>query len=93
MYDELRGKGGWPEQYDGRAVVNETAREGEGESAKERYEQAVNEGDWNRLTVFAGTGVGLVDKIEPAWVVLNRIREEAKAVLREMAEKWGGASL
>ena len=91
LYDELRGKRGWPAQYDGRAIKNVTSREGGGEGAVERYEQAVREEDWTRLTTFAGTGVGLVHKIEPAGVVLERIREEAKDVLRKMAEKWGDA--
>lgn len=57
MYDELRGRGDWPAQYDGRAIANEThfdAEKGiEREVLLKQYEKAVADNDWKRLTAFA----------------------------------------
>lgn len=57
IYDTMRGTGGWPQEYNGRAVINDTFRAHEGGMSetmnRELYENAVEEGDWARLTMFA----------------------------------------
>ena len=57
LYDELRGTGDWPEQYDARAIVNDTFwDDASGLSKlrnKELYDIAVEAEGWERLTVFA----------------------------------------
>lgn len=57
LYDELRGTGDWPEQYDARAIANNTFQDDvSGLSRlrnKELYDIAVETEEWGRLTVFA----------------------------------------
>lgn len=58
IYDQVRGVGGWPPVYDGRAIVNKTFVEAELqgvplETVKQRYEKAMQEGDFQRLTAYA----------------------------------------
>lgn len=57
LYDEVRGTGGWPEIYGGRAIINKTFVEHENGVRqmvlKERYSKAVEEDDFARLTAFA----------------------------------------
>lgn len=57
IYDTMRGTDGWPQEYNGRAVINDTFRAHEGGMSetmnRELYENAVEEGDWARLTMFA----------------------------------------
>lgn len=57
LYDDLRGPEIWPEQYDGRVVVNESYFDAEKgvdvETLKEQYQQAFAGGDWSRLGVWA----------------------------------------
>ncbi|KAF8475725.1 putative oxidoreductase, partial [Kalaharituber pfeilii] len=85
LYDELRGTGGWPKQYNGRAVVNESYRDEEKgvkrEVNRERYERAVEENDFGRLTAFAGTGIGLIRDVRSAKEIVKETREQAKAIL------------
>ena len=57
VYDEIRGTGGWPEIFGGRAIVNKTYEDHENgvprETAVERYNKAVQEDDFERVTAFA----------------------------------------
>jgi len=87
LYDRLRGTTGWPEYYDGRAVVNVSFFDYErgmadGEN-KKLYEEASRMGDegWGekgRMTTYAGTGVGLVRRVMPAglivWELLSGVK-------------------
>ncbi|KAI5795214.1 hypothetical protein EDC01DRAFT_654521 [Geopyxis carbonaria] len=92
-FDECRGTGDWPEGWDGRALVNTTVGEWEGGEVEravvaERYGVAVREGDWSRLTCFAGTGVGLVTDVRPAAEIVEDVREEARRILKERAGEY-----
>ncbi|PSK43723.1 hypothetical protein B9Z65_7237 [Elsinoe australis] len=92
VYDTLRGTTQWPGHYGGRGVINASYEDWEKgmpvEENKKLYEEAVKKGDegWDeskgRLTAYAGTGVGLVDKIQKAEEIVREAREGAAEALR-----------
>ncbi|CUS13246.1 unnamed protein product [Tuber aestivum] len=92
LYDELRGTGDWPEQYDGRAIVNDTFRDDVSGLSRLRnkalYDKAVEAEEWERLTTFAGTGVGLVREISPAGSIVEEIRREAVAIIDRLGKVY-----
>ena len=57
LYDRLRGTGGWPGEYNGRVLINDTWKEHvagvDEETLRGRYEEGVGRGDWGRATAFA----------------------------------------
>lgn len=97
VYDSLRGTTDWPVHYGGRGVVNASYEDFEKgmnmEENKKLYDQAMKQGDegWNentgRLTTYAGTGVGLVTKVQPAAEITVEVREQAVEILRQTAER------
>ncbi|CCX06970.1 hypothetical protein FPQ18DRAFT_401273 [Pyronema domesticum] len=92
IYDTLRGTGSWPEGWDGRAIINDSFTDHEagmdlGDNLG-RYQRAVKEGDYSRLTAYAGAGVGLVKEVKPAGEIVRDMREGARRVLREMAKEF-----
>ncbi|KAI5819400.1 hypothetical protein BZA77DRAFT_155406 [Pyronema omphalodes] len=92
LYDTLRNTMDWPEGWNGRAIVNDSFRDHQaGMDLKEnleRYQKAVRESDYSRMTAYAGAGVGLVNEIKPAAEIVRDMREGAKRVLREAAELY-----
>lgn len=97
VYDSLRGTTDWPVHYGGRGVINASYEDFEKgmnlEENKKLYDQAMKQGDegWKedggRLTTYAGTGVGLVTRVQPAGEITIEVREQAVEILRQMAEK------
>ena len=96
LYDQLRGTTLWPEQYDARAVLNQSYYDDDaGMSLKENkrlYEVALHEGDagWGvheRLTTYAGTGVGLVTTVMKAGDIVRQVRADAVENLRRMQSR------
>ncbi|RUS33746.1 putative 2-nitropropane dioxygenase [Jimgerdemannia flammicorona] len=87
VFDVLRGLP-WPEGYDGRAVRNRvTEEEGMGiEVVREVWETATREGDKDGLGIFAGSGLGLVQDVLPAEIIVRRTMEEAVAAIRTASE-------
>jgi len=94
VYDSLRGTTDWPDQYGGRGIINESfmdAKNGEvTDSNKRDYEEALKKGDqgWGesgRLTAYAGTGVGLITKVQPAREIIEEIRSDVKEVQARIA--------
>ncbi|KAI5194585.1 inosine monophosphate dehydrogenase [Aureobasidium subglaciale] len=91
VYDQLRGTTEWPAGYGGRGVLNASFRDHEAgvkfEDNKRLYEEAVGSGDkgWEgekaRLTTYAGTAIGLVNKIESAESITRDVRNEANKLL------------
>ncbi|MFL5295059.1 MAG: NAD(P)H-dependent flavin oxidoreductase [Phenylobacterium sp.] len=47
------------------------------------------EGDIEALSMWSGQGVGVVDEVKPAGEVVREIADEARAVLRGLAERVG----
>lgn len=86
LYDQLRGTTDWPEEFGGRGVLNESWFDaGRGvrfEENKRLYQEALERGDegWGegaRLTTYAGTGVGLVKRMQDAAAITNEVRDDA----------------
>ncbi|KAL8694960.1 MAG: hypothetical protein Q9224_003473 [Gallowayella concinna] len=89
VYDTLRGTTGWPERIGGRGVINQSfldAKDGKvTEENKKAYAQALEEGDagWGeqgRLTTYAGTGVGLINQVQPVTAILEEIRRQVRDI-------------
>lgn len=98
VYDKVRGIYGWPENYDGRGVINRSyldeVVEGEvGEEENRRlYLEEMRKGDegWGpdgRMTTYAGTGVGLVKEVMSAREIVESVGKEAKEILERLARR------
>ncbi|KAL6066213.1 Nitronate monooxygenase [Balamuthia mandrillaris] len=97
LFDELRSTTGWPAAYDGRALRNEMVRQWEEEGGepqsnkaermKEEYRTAVEEGDYERVVVWAGCGVGLAREVKPAAEIVEELVHDYRNVVRELPEK------
>ena len=84
----------WPSRYTGRVLKNDfvgewVGREAELKQAKagqvERYRDAAAAGDAGVMATIVGEAVGLIQAIEPAGVILERMVGEAEALLRDAA--------
>jgi nitronate monooxygenase len=90
IYDKVRDIHGWPEDYDGRGLINKTFIDhlaGLSEvKNRELYREELNRGDEGygpngRLTTYAGSGVGLIKEVMPAGGIVKSLREGARNVL------------
>lgn len=90
IFDELTGPNIWPVLYDGRGLVTESYTDHAGgihiEKIRQLHADALKRedagfGSSNRATVWAGTGVGLVNKVEGAANIVNEVREGVKRAL------------
>ncbi|KAF2819296.1 2-nitropropane dioxygenase precursor [Ophiobolus disseminans] len=95
LYNHLRGTFGWPEQYSPRGIINKSWQEHQAgmpfEDLKQRHDEAVKAGDegWGpngRLATYAGAGIGLVHNVEDASHLVERLRAEAKQILKELGD-------
>lgn len=84
VYDQLRGTTGWPAKFNGRGIVNQSFLDAQrgmpSDDNKRLYEKALQEGvqGWaRRLTAYAGTGVGLVKKVQSAHDIIEEVRQDA----------------
>ncbi|KAL2866777.1 nitronate monooxygenase [Aspergillus lucknowensis] len=92
VYDRVRGILSWPARYDGRGIINRSYIDAvnggmSDEENRALYQEELKKGDagWGpnaRLTTYAGTGVGLVDKKLPAAEVVANVIQEAKDTLQ-----------
>ena len=89
VLDIVRGRD-WPARYTGRVLKNDfvgewLGRETELKGAKaeqiERYRAASKTADTSVVATIVGEAVGLIDAIEPAAVILDRMVSEAEALL------------
>lgn len=97
VYDTLRGTTDWPKNYGGRGVINASYHDHQSgmswEDNKRRYAEALKSGDkgWEgeqaRLTTYAGTGLGLVKKVQTAADITREVREEGLKSLRSAADR------
>lgn len=97
IYDTVRNIHGWPQAYNGRGVSNRSyldAVHGMSESEnQELYKEAMKQGDsgWGpegRMTTYAGTGIGLVNKVLPAGEIVKSVQQEAIQVLQKTAARY-----
>jgi nitronate monooxygenase len=100
LFDHLRGPNIWPAGYDGRAIINQTYVDAEGgmhldvnsklyaealQGALPQYPESgqvpVGSG---RLTMWAGSGVGLVNQVLPAAEIVKQTRKEVSESLEKI---------
>jgi len=84
-FDEVGRTMGWPPKCDGRAVANHIILDLEDgldlEERLKKFDESAASGDSSRLIVWAGVGVGLVDKMTSANdVVLELYRDMLRAL-------------
>ena len=93
LFDELRGPNIWPEVYDGRGIVTESFTDyGKGvqiDEIRRLHSEAIKAEDAGygrdgkgRATVWAGTGVGLVTKVQPAAEIVEEVRSATLKALK-----------
>jgi nitronate monooxygenase len=89
IFDMVR-KIDWPKPYDGRALANDFTRRWHGretdlaarvEEENARYLAAAEKADTSTAVVWAGEGVDLIQRIEPAEAILQRVAAEAQRLL------------
>jgi nitronate monooxygenase len=96
VFDIVRGYN-WPASYTGRALRNEFLTRWHGFDAdlaqdageRERYQSAVEEGDFETALIWAGECVEMLDRVEPAATILDRMGIDAEAWLRRAAALIG----
>ncbi|KAI6044202.1 2-nitropropane dioxygenase [Pisolithus marmoratus] len=80
-FDRARGTLEWPVGIDGRALYNSTVKELEEgvdiHTVKEKFKKGVQDGDPDRMLVWAGTGVGLISGISNAKDVVQELHDAA----------------
>ncbi|KAJ5584151.1 uncharacterized protein N7459_003951 [Penicillium hispanicum] len=81
-HDVFQSTDVFPRQYDGRAVTGLSWRESEeGISDEEiirRYQNARENGEDHRRTVWAGASLGIIDKVVSVGELITAIQQEAK---------------
>ncbi|KAI1333782.1 inosine monophosphate dehydrogenase [Xylariaceae sp. FL0016] len=96
VFDELRGPNIWPPLYDGRALTTESYADWKQgvdiEQIRTRCKEAAageDAGYSSRVAVWAGAGVGLVNKVLPAAQIVQEVRDAATDALRNALSKIG----
>ena len=88
VLDIVRGRT-WPARYTGRVLRNDFVREWLGRedalradrSQVLRYQAAASAADPNIAATIVGEGIGVIDSIEPAGLILERMVAEAERLL------------
>lgn len=91
IFDELRGPNIWPLSYDGRGIITDSYTDhvqGKGiEEIRRLHAEATKAEDAGfgpqnkRSTVWAGTGIGLVNQAKGAKEIVEEVRDAAQAAL------------
>ncbi|KAF9003920.1 2-nitropropane dioxygenase [Cyathus striatus] len=85
-FDEVGRTMGWPPKCDGRAVSNNIIADANAnldlEARMKKFDESAASEDTSRLVVWAGTGVGLTNKLTPAADVVNELRQGITRSLR-----------
>ena len=93
IFDQLRGKNIWPVEYDGRALLNDSYVDFKNGTTLEEIQKLHSEAEQGsekgfggesgkaRAAIWAGTGVGLVKKIQSAGEIVNETRAAARKAL------------
>lgn len=93
VFDIVRGYP-WPAEYRGRALQNRFTQRWNGreqelsavlEKASAEYQAAARQGDFDTAVVWASEGVDLINRVESAASLVERISREAEAQLRRVA--------
>ena len=95
LFDRLQGRDDWPDQYDGRAIVNASVRDDQAgmelHTNKQKFDQVLQSesnrwGEDGRLTAYVGSAVGLVRKVLSAQEIVEDARSQARAALKEAVD-------
>ncbi|KAL3426626.1 2-nitropropane dioxygenase [Phlyctema vagabunda] len=90
VFDELKGTSVWPSQYDGRALAGASYTEFEAgvgiEEIREKFASAAAEphkgfGGDQRAAIWAGSGVGLINKVMSAAAIVEELQDGARQAL------------
>ncbi|KIW30704.1 uncharacterized protein PV07_02412 [Cladophialophora immunda] len=90
LFDSVAGPNIWPAAYDGRSLVTESyadhVRGIDIKEIREKHNEAVTQEDGgfgksNRANVWAGTGVGLVNKMQNAADIVEEVRNGISKIL------------
>lgn len=95
VFDELNGPNIWPESFDGRSLAMRSYRDfidGVGiDEIRKLHAEAIAGDDKGfalglegRASMWAGTGVGLVNRVEGAGDIIKKVREEVKSIFGRM---------
>lgn len=98
LFDNLRGPNVWPEAYDGRSIVmtsyEEHANGTDIEQIRNKHNEAIKgddagfaAGGKGRAAMWAGTGVGMVKKVQPAGEIVEEVRTQARKVLESVSAR------
>lgn len=86
--DDIQGTTIWPKIYDGRAIVGGSVEDHlNGVPVEDNirlFKEAAEKGETDRTITWAGSGVGLVSKIQPAGEIVKEVREEALQRIKEL---------
>lgn len=92
-FDDIWGPNPWPERYDGRCLRNAIYDDLESgmdvEEARERLyhrSQDASSAIKDSTTIWAGTGVGMLKRVEKAEDIVKNILSETKALVQDMAK-------
>ncbi|MDC0657767.1 nitronate monooxygenase [Leisingera sp. SS27] len=98
VVDVVRGYN-WPARYNGRVLRNsfiqkwhgsEAALRKEADAEAAKWSAALDAGDPEVATAFAGEGIGLIRSAAPAGRILADLMEDAQQCLARAAEAMGG---
>ncbi|KIW86714.1 uncharacterized protein Z519_12700 [Cladophialophora bantiana CBS 173.52] len=90
LFDNVKGPNIWPDAYDGRSLVTESysdhVRGVDIKEIREKHNEAVTGedggfGKTNRANVWAGAGVGLVNRLQNAADIVEEVRKGISLIL------------
>ncbi|TLD07425.1 hypothetical protein PgNI_10837 [Pyricularia grisea] len=88
MNDAIMGYPTWSKLYAGRVIrhsgLDDLANGVPLHEVHESFKKAVAEQDEARMVTFAGTGVGLVHKSQPAGEIIKEVRSEALSIIDKL---------
>ncbi|KDQ17173.1 hypothetical protein BOTBODRAFT_29987 [Botryobasidium botryosum FD-172 SS1] len=92
-FDELMPPAAWPAGMDGRALANAILTDkDEGLEIEERkrlFKESAEKGSDERLIVWAGVGVGLVDTVKEVEDIVNELHDDAFERIQTAAQMIG----
>jgi nitronate monooxygenase len=97
LFDQLYGPNIWPDEYDGRSLIMRSYKDFidgiDIQEIQNLHAKAIKEEDegfktglQGRAAIWAGTGVGLVNKKDSAANIVKSVRDEAREILGRLAK-------
>ena len=96
VFDLLRGPNPWPDAYDGRSIISESyidLKNGRDiDEIRKLHQEAVSQADRGfgqtagegRAAIWAGTGIGLVQKVQKAGDIVEEVRDQARMAIHHV---------